>query len=125
MQNNFLHFFIFLFNSRKPLFSKFSGFRIYFYTFAILLVILVIINNIKYTKTIPAPVGIFKKKEVNIPIIKQIIEIITEQITNPLKLFVNFLDITAGNIIKLEISNVPIILIPTTTTNAVISAIKN
>lgn len=125
MQNNFLHFFIFLFNSRKSLFSKLFGFCVCFYTLAILLVILVIINNTKYTKTIPAPVGIFKKKEINIPIIKQIIEIITEQITNPLKLFVNFLDITAGNIIKLEISNVPIILIPTTTTNAVISAIKN
>ena len=42
-----------------------------------------------------------------------------------LKLFVNFLAIIAGNTIRLDISSVPIILIPSTTTIAVISDIKN
>lgn len=78
-----------------------------------------------YTKTIPAPVGIFKKNDTNIPIKKQSTDVSTDITTNPLKLVVNFLAIIAGNTIKLEISNVPIILIPTTTTNAVIKAIRN
>ena len=42
-----------------------------------------------------------------------------------LKLFVNFLAIIAVNTIRLDISSVPIILIPSTTTIAVISDIKN
>lgn len=78
-----------------------------------------------YTKTIPAPVGIFKKNDTKIPIKKQTTDVKTDITTKPLKLVVNFFDIIAGNTIKLEISKVPIILIPTTTTNAVINAIKN
>ena len=66
-----------------------------------------------------------KKKDVKIPIVKQIIDVITDITTNPLKLVVNFLAIIAGKTIKLDINIVPIILIPTTTTNAVINAIKN
>lgn len=78
-----------------------------------------------YTATIHAPVGKFKKNDINIPNIKHIIEINTESITILLKLFVNFLAIIAGNTIKLDINNVPIILIPNTTTIAVINDIKN
>ena len=78
-----------------------------------------------YTNTIPAPVGIFKKNDTNIPIKKHITDVKTDITTNPLKLVVNFFAIIAGNTIKLDINNVPIILIPTTTTNAVINAIKN
>ena len=65
------------------------------------------------------------KYDANTPIIKHTTEIITDDITSPLKLFVSFLAIIHGNTIKLEIKSVPIILIPTTTTNAVIRAIKN
>lgn len=72
-----------------------------------------------------APVGKFIKYEINIPKIKQIIEIKTESTTIFLKLLVNFLAIIAGKTIKLEISKVPIILIPNTTTIAVINEIKN
>lgn len=81
--------------------------------------------SITYTPTIQAPVGKFKKKENNNPNIKQITDISTESTTNPLKLFVNFLAIIAGKTIKLEISKVPIIRIPSTTTTAVINEIKN
>lgn len=56
---------------------------------------------------------------------KQIIDVITDTHAKPLKLFVSFLAITAGNTIRLEIKRVPIILIPKTTTNAVIRAIRN
>ena len=56
---------------------------------------------------------------------KHITDISTDRITIFLKLFVNFLAIIAGNTIKLDISKVPIILIPSTTTIAVISDIKN
>lgn len=72
-----------------------------------------------------APVGRFKKKENSIPNIKHITDISTDSITMFLKLFVNFLAIIAGKTIRLEISSVPIILIPKTTTIAVISEIKN
>mgnify|MGYP003415761230 CR=1 FL=1 len=72
-----------------------------------------------------APVGKFKKNENSIPNIKHITDIKTESITMFLKLFVNFLAIIAGKTIKLEIKSVPIILIPTTTTIAVINEIKN
>lgn len=57
--------------------------------------------------------------------IKHITEISIERISIFLKLFVNFLAIIAGKTIKLEINNVPIILIPNTTTIAVINEIKN
>ena len=85
----------------------------------------IIAKSIIYTNTIPAPVGIFKKNDVNIPIIKHTTEVSILITTKPLKLVVNFLAIIAGKTIKLDISIVPIILIPTTTTNAVNSAIKN
>ena len=72
-----------------------------------------------------APVGKFIKKLNSIPNIKHIIDIIPEIIINSLKLFVNPLAIIAGNTIKLEINNVPIILIPNTTINAVKNDIRN
>ena len=95
------------------------------YIFANLQQIELIKSSIKYTNTIPAPVGIFKKNDAKIPIKKHIIDVKADIITNPLKLVVNFFAIIAGKIIKLEINIVPIILIPTTTTKAVKSAIKN
>ena len=77
--------------------------------------------EIKTKETNPGPVspkkGTFNKKHT--------IDVITDIITNPLKLVVNFFEITAGNTIKLEINNVPIILIPRTTTKAVNIEINN
>ena len=78
-----------------------------------------------YTNTIPAPVGILRKNDTNNPTKKQVILVIVDIITNPLKLVVNFFAMIAGNTIRLDIKSVPIIRIPTTTTKAVRSAIKN
>ena len=72
-----------------------------------------------------APVGKFNKDEITNPNKKHKIEIATDITAIPLNECVIFLAIIAGNTIKLEISNVPIILIPITTTNAVKNAIKN
>lgn len=72
-----------------------------------------------------APVGKFKKKLINIPRIKQIIDIIPDIIINSLKLLANPFAMTAGKIIRLDISNVPIILIPSTTISAVKNDIRN
>lgn len=85
---------------------------------------LVIMNNNIYTITILAPVGRFKKKDTNNPNIKHIIDTVQESIINPLKLFVNFFDIIAGKIIKLDINKVPIILIPNTATKPVTTDIN-
>jgi hypothetical protein len=75
--------------------------------------------------TILAPVGIPQTIENHIPRIKQSDEIIADSSIRFLKLFAIFLAITAGNITKLEISNVPIILMPSTTVKAVRKEIKN
>ena len=78
-----------------------------------------------YTATMHAPVGKFTKNENNNPNKKHVTDIITEHITIFLKLLVIFLAIIAGNTIKLDIKSVPIILIPRTTTTAVINDIRN
>ena len=72
-----------------------------------------------------APVGKFNKDEITSPNKKHKVEIRTDITAIPLNECVSFLAIIAGNTIKLEINNVPIILIPITTTNAVNKAIKN
>ena len=51
-----------------------------------------------YTTTMLAPVGKFKKKLINIPRIKQIIDIIPDIIINSLKLLANPFAMTAGKI---------------------------
>ena len=78
-----------------------------------------------YTATILAPVGKLSTNEITIPHTKQTTAIIHAIIIILLKLFVSFLDIIAGKTIKLEINNVPIILIPITTTKAAMKDIKN
>ena len=72
-----------------------------------------------------APVGKFKTDDITNPNKKHKIEIATDITAIPLNEYVSFLAIIAGNTIKLEISKVPIILIPITTTSAVNNAIKN
>ena len=91
----------------------------------ILLIIKLISNTIMLTITILAPVGIFNNKEINTPTKKQRIDIIDDKNIRLLKLLTNFLAIKAENIIKLDINNVPIILMPTTTVSAVRRDIKN
>lgn len=72
-----------------------------------------------------APVGKFNINDSITPTIKHITDNTADKATIPLKLFVNFLAIIAGKTIKLEMSKVPINLIPKTTTKAVIREIKN
>ena len=64
-------------------------------------------------------------KDKIIPTKKQNTEMIADVIISPLKLFVIFLAVIAGKIIKLEIKSVPIILMPKTTVKAVKKAITN
>ena len=82
------------------------------------------ISNKTFAATIEAPVGILQTNDNNIPKMKQITDIAADDITRDLKLLAIFFAMNAGNIIKLEISKVPIILIPTTTVRAVKNDIK-
>lgn len=82
-----------------------------------------IINTNAFTTTILAPVGIENTYENTIPKKKQNTDIIAEHIITFLNVFTIFIDVSAGKIIKLEISIVPIILIPTTIVIAVNIAI--
>ena len=73
------------------------------------------------TITIVAPAGVEKIYDPTIPKKKHTIETIEELITTVLKLLHTLMEVNAGKIIKLEISKVPIILIPTT----IVMAVKN
>lgn len=87
------------------------------------------ILNIKakttFTNTILAPVGILNIKDVRIPLVKLKTEKIKENKTKLLKLLAIFLEIKAGNTIKLETSNVPTSLMPKTVTDAINNEINN
>lgn len=72
-----------------------------------------------------APVGRLMTNDKIMPTKKQNTEIIEDAIMRPLKLFVIFLAVIAGKMIRLEIKSVPIILIPKTTVKAVKKAITN
>ena len=72
----------------------------------------------------PPPVGIEKMSEVSIPTKKLKIEKIDENMTNFLKLKAIFLEIKAGNTIRLETKRVPTILMPKTTVTAIKEDIK-
>ena len=76
------------------------------------------------TTTILAPAGSEKAKDTTIPARKQIIEIIAELVTTLLKLLKTRIDVRAGKIIRLEISMVPMIRMPTTIVIAVNKAIS-
>ena len=78
------------------------------------------IKNTKFTKTIDAAdENLLKTKNA---IKNAITDTITLDITTALKLLNNLIEVNAGKIIKLEINNEPITLIPTTTTIAVAKA---
>ena len=74
-----------------------------------------IINTIKFTITIVAPVGVAYMYEIIKPTVNEIIEIIILDITTLLNFLKYCIDESVGNIIKLEIYNEPINLIPSTT----------
>lgn len=87
------------------------------------------ILNIKakttFTNTILAPVGILNIKDVSIPLVKLKTEKTKENKTKLLKLLAIFLEIKAGNNMKLETSNVPTSLMPKTVTDAINNEINN
>ena len=73
--------------------------------------------------TMLAPVGVSYKKEAVIPTTKHKTESTAEQRTTVLKVLQRRIEVSDGKIIRLEISNVPIMRIPTTMVRAVSSAI--
>jgi hypothetical protein len=66
-----------------------------------------------------APVGMLQAKEISTPSIKQTTERIPEHITTDLKVLKSRIEVSAGKIIKLEMSIAPIIRIPITIITAV------
>ena len=78
-----------------------------------------IIKIIMFIPTILAPVGVEKRKETTIPTNTQKTDIIADKIITPLKLLHTLMAVKAGKITRLEISNAPIILIPSTIVIAV------
>ena len=61
-----------------------------------------------------APVGYSNWNERTIPIKKQNTDNIADEIITPLKVLNTLIEVNAGNIIRLDISIAPIILIPNT-----------
>jgi hypothetical protein len=78
-----------------------------------------IINKKKFITTIIAPVGILRKKEINIPLITAIMDVIAEIIIVILNPLATCNAVTEGNIINAEISIMPTTLIERTTVIAV------
>ena len=74
-----------------------------------------IINIIKFTITIVAPVGASKIYDKINPKVKAITETIILDITTVLNFLNICIDVNVGKIIRLDISSDPIILIPITT----------
>ena len=70
----------------------------------------------RFTNTIVEPVGVEKLYEINIPNIKQVIDMSTDVIVTFLNVFTICIADIVGKMIKLEINNAPINLIPKTTT---------
>ena len=66
-----------------------------------------------------APVGREYRKDMHKPIKKHRTDIKADEIITFLKLLKTLMEVRAGNIIRLEISTAPIILIPTTMVKAV------
>ena len=80
-------------------------------------------NTIRFTATMLAPVGSSRANEQIMPITKHTTDITAEQIATDLKLLQRRMELSAGNIIRLEISRAPIMRIPRTTVTAVSTAI--
>ena len=78
-----------------------------------------------FTNTILAPVGMLSIKDIKIPLVKLKTEKTKENKTKLLKLLATFLEIKAGNNMKLETNNVPTSLMPKTITDAINNEINN
>ena len=81
-------------------------------------------NTIKFTITMLAPVGVENPYDTSRPIKKQTMEITADEMTTKRNCLKTRMADNAGKIIKLEISIVPIIRMPTTMVTAVNSAIS-
>lgn len=73
-------------------------------------------NTNRLIITIVDPVGVFRMYELIRPIINDIVDIIILDITTLLNFLYIIIDVNVGNIIKLDINNEPISLMPSTTT---------
>ena len=82
------------------------------------------VNTTTFTTTTLAPGAVSIISEMNNPVRKQSTETIPEQITTERKLLHSLIDVRAGKIIRLEINNEPIIIIPSTIVIAVKTAIS-
>ena len=78
-----------------------------------------IINTAKFTTTTLAPAGIENTYEHMSPMVKFITAKIAEQIVTLINDLNILIDVSAGNIIRLDINMAPIIFIPITTVIAV------
>ena len=76
------------------------------------------------TMTTLAPVGVENRKEAIRPTTKQETESTAEQSTTPLKLWNRRIELSAGKMIRLEMSREPMSLIPSTIVTAVSTASK-
>jgi hypothetical protein len=81
-------------------------------------------KTIMFTSTTLAPVGVLYMYETTTPEKKHTIEIMAEQIVTFLNFFSNRIELSAGKIIRLEISITPINLMPSTMVRAVNKAIS-
>ena len=79
-------------------------------------------NASRFAATMLAPVGVSRKKEATVPIMKQLTEITAAVIITERKLLQTRMEERAGKIIRLEISSAPIIRMPRTTVIAVSTA---
>lgn len=78
----------------------------------------------RLTMTTLAPVGVENRKEAIRPTTKQETESTAEQSTTPLKLWNRRIELSAGKMIRLEMSRVPIMRMPTTMVTAVSAAMR-
>ena len=81
-------------------------------------------NTNRFTATMPAPVGSEYTQDSSIPTAKHTTDTTAEQTVTALKWENSRIDESAGKMIRLEISSVPIMRMPTTTVRAVSNAIS-
>ena len=75
--------------------------------------------------TMPAPVGVSAKHDISIPLMTENADTTAEQMITCLKLLQSLIDVSEGNIIKLDIKSAPMSCIPITTVTAVSTAIAD
>ena len=76
-------------------------------------------NAAIFTATTLAPVGVEKKKLMNMPMIKHTADRMPEHITVPLKVLHSRMAVRGGKMIRLEMSRAPIMRMPSTIITAV------